>query len=139
MLELPLVPANLHLQPLMEQLLSAEGGTLPVLDADGKVYGIVQMEQLREVWRDQALHMMLVASDLARKLPVLSPTCDLTQALHVMDHEDTDALPVVGPADNPTCGLITRAAIRRLLYAHHTLQHAQGEPAVAPTETTLVG
>ncbi len=139
MLELTPVPANLHLQPLMEQLLSAESGTLPVLDADGKVYGIVQVEQLREVWQDQALHAMLVASDLARKLPVLAPTSDLTQALHAMDHEDVDALPVEGAPGSNTCGLITRAAIRRLLYAHHTRLHARGEPVVAPTETTLVG
>ncbi|MFL5350662.1 MAG: chloride channel protein [Hyalangium sp.] len=139
MLEMTPVPANLHLQPLMDQLLSTEGGTLPVLDADGAVYGIVQVEQLREVWRDQALHMMLVASDLARKLPILSPTSDLTQALHAMDHEDVDALPVSGAPGSNTCGLITRAAIRRLLYAHHAHQHAQGEPVVAPTETTLVG
>lgn len=138
-LELTPVPANLHLQPLMDLLLSAESGTLPVLDADGKVYGIVQVEQLREVWQDRALNMMLVASDLARKLPVLSPESDLTHALHAMDHEDVDALPVASVAGSNTCGLITRAAIRRLLYAHHARQHAQGEPTVAPTETTLVG
>jgi chloride channel protein, CIC family len=139
MLEVTPVPANLHLQPLMDQLFSAESGTLPVLDTDGTVYGIVQVEQLREVWRDEALNAMLVASDLARKLPVLSPTIDLMQALHALDHEDVDAMPVASAPGSPTCGLITRAAIRRLLYAHHARQHARGEPTVAPTETTLVG
>ncbi|WP_224248855.1 chloride channel protein [Hyalangium gracile] len=139
MLEVAPVPANLHLEPLMEELLSAESGTLPVLDAEGTVYGIVQVEQMREVWKDPALHAMLVASDLARKLPVLSPTSDLTQALRLLDHEDVDALPVAGAHGSTTCGLITRAAIRRLLHAHHTRLHARGEPVVAPTETTLVG
>ncbi|WP_224370677.1 chloride channel protein [Hyalangium versicolor] len=139
MIEATPVPANLHLEPLMEQLLAAESGTLPVLDAEGRVYGIVQVEQMREVWKDQALHDMLVASDLARKMPVLSPTSDLTHALHMLDHEDMDALPVAEAPGSSTCGLITRAAIRRLLYAHHARLHARGEPVVAPTETTLVG
>jgi CIC family chloride channel protein len=56
-----------------------------------------------------------------------------------MDHEDVDALPVTGVPGSTTCGLITRSAIRRLLYAHHARQHAKGEPAVAATESTLVG
>jgi CIC family chloride channel protein len=139
MLEMAPVPAGLHLRPLMEQLLSAESGTLPVLDAAGRVYGTVQVEQLREVWQDEALHAMLVASDLANKLPLLSPGSDLTQALHMMDHEDVDALPVAGAPGSSTCGLITRAAIRRLLFAHHARLHARGDNAVATTETTLVG
>jgi CIC family chloride channel protein len=139
MLEVAPVPANLHLEPLMAQLLEAESGTLPVLGSDGKVYGTVQVEQMRDVWKDPSLHAMLVASDLARKLPVLSAANDLTHALHVLDHEDVDALPVEGGPESSTCGLITRASIRRLLAAHHARQHARGEPIVAPTETNLVG
>ena len=38
-------------------------GTLPVLDGDGKLYGIVQVDQFRDIWRDEVLHPVLVASD----------------------------------------------------------------------------
>jgi CIC family chloride channel protein len=132
MLELPPVPAGLHLRPLMDLLLTSETGTLPVLDPDGKVYGTVQVEQLREVWSDETLHTMLVASDLARKLPQVSADSDLAQALHLMDQEDADALPVAnGPG---TCGLITRAAVRRFLVAQHVHSHAQGDAPITPTE-----
>lgn len=132
MLEQPPVPAGLHLRPLMDLLLTSETGTLPVLDPDGKVYGTVQVEQLREVWRDEALHMMLVASDLARKLPLVSADSDLAHALHLMDQEDTDVLPVAnGPG---TCGILTRAAVRRFLFAQHAHAHAHGEAPITASE-----
>jgi CIC family chloride channel protein len=139
MLEVAPVPAHLHLRPLMDLLLAAEGGTLPVLDAEAQVYGTVEVEQLREVWHDDALNAMLVASDVARKLPVLLPTLSLAQALLALDAEDVDALPVALAPGSPTCGLVTRSAIRRLLHAHHARQVALGETAVAPTETRLLG
>jgi CIC family chloride channel protein len=130
------VPADMQLRPLMDHLLTAESGTLPVLDGSGRLYGIVQLEQFREFWRDEMLHPMLVASDLARKVPLLSPDMDVGHALLLMDREDVDALPVEGPPGTPACGLLTRATVRRFLSAHHLHQHALGEHAVAPTELT---
>jgi CIC family chloride channel protein len=132
MLEQTPVPAGLHLRPLMDLLLTSETGTLPVLDPEGKVYGIVQVEQLREVWSDVALHPMLVASDLARKLPLVSADSDLAHALHLMDQEDADVLPVANGTG--TCGLITRAAVRRFLFAQHSHAHAHGNAPITPSE-----
>ncbi|XXF77021.1 chloride channel protein [Myxococcaceae bacterium GXIMD 01537] len=133
MQEQPAVPAGMHLEPLMDLLLTSEAGTLPVLGTDGTVYGTIQVEQIREVWRDEALHPMLVASDLARKVPTLSADSDLGHALRLMDQEDVDVLPVVS-GDPGTCALITRAAVRRFLVAQHARAHAQGDAPVNPTE-----
>ena len=77
---------------------------------------------------------MLVASDLARKVPLLSPETNLSQALLLMDQEDVDALPVQATAENQTCGLLTRSLVRRFLSSHHARQHAPGEHRVEPTE-----
>jgi chloride channel protein, CIC family len=134
--ELAPVPADLHLRPLMDQVLTTESGVLPVLDGNGKLYGIVQVDQFRDIWRDELLHPMLVASDLARKVPLLTPDMDLAHALHVMDQEDVDALPVMGVPGSQTCGLLTRARVRRFLSSHHLRQHALGEHIVAPTEAS---
>jgi CIC family chloride channel protein len=134
MRELLPVPAGMHLRPLMDQVLTTESGTLPVLDGNGALYGIVQVDQLRDIWRDEVLHPMLVASDLARKVPLLSPDMDLAHALHLMDQEDVDALPVRGPPGSQTCGLLTRALVRRFLSSHQLHPHALGEHPVAPTE-----
>ncbi|KFA87948.1 CBS domain-containing protein, partial [Archangium violaceum] len=122
--------------PLMDQVLTAESGTLPVLDGNGHLYGIIQVDQLRDIWRDEVLHPMLVASDLARKVPLLSPDMDLAHALHLMDQEDVEALPVEGPPGARTCGLLTRTVVRRFLSSHHLHQHALGEHLVAPTEVS---
>jgi CIC family chloride channel protein len=131
MRELSPVPADLHLRPLMDQLLTTENGTLPVLDGDGKLYGIVQLDQLRDIWRDEALHPALVASDLARKVPLLTPDMDLTHALQLMDQEDVDALPVLGAPESPTYGMLTRARVRKFLASHHPKQHEPGQLPVA--------
>ncbi|MBU8895389.1 chloride channel protein [Corallococcus sp. M34] len=128
------VPAGTPLRPLTDLLLTAEAGTLPVLDTEGRVYGTVQVEQLREVWRDESVYPLLVASDLARKLPSLAPDTDLAQALRMMDQEDVDALPVSRTPGSDTCGLLTRAAVRRFLFAHHTRAHAHGDAPITPAE-----
>lgn len=126
------VPAGLHLRPLMDLLLTSQTGALPVLDPGGKVYGIVQLEQLREVWRDETLHSMLVANDLARKLPIVSAESDLAHALQLMNQEDTDVLPVANGPD--TYGLLTRSAVRRFLFAQHARAHVEGDAPVTPSE-----
>ncbi|AGC48201.1 voltage-gated chloride channel [Myxococcus stipitatus DSM 14675] len=130
------VPAGLPVRPLADLLLTSETGALPVLDTAGEVYGLIQVQQLREVWHDEAMYPLLVASDLARKLPVLSPDADLAHALRLMDQEDVDALPVAAASGIATRGLLTRVAVRRFLFAQHATEHAQGSPPVGATEVT---
>ncbi|MFE8602214.1 chloride channel protein [Archangium violaceum] len=134
MRELAPVPADMHLRPLMDQVLTTESGTLPVLDGNGQLYGIVQVDQFRDIWRDEELHPMLVASDLARKVPLLTPDTNLAHALVLMDQEDVDALPVQATETGQRCGLLTRSLVRRFLSSHHAREHAHGEHLVAPTE-----
>lgn len=133
MRELSPVPAGMHLRPLMDQVITTESGTLPVLDGNGRLYGIVELDQFREIWRDEGLYPVLVASDLARKVPLLSPETDLAHALHLMDQEDVDALPVQGTPGSQTCGLLTRARVRRFLNSYHAGKPLIPHP-VAPTE-----
>jgi CIC family chloride channel protein len=134
MVELAPVPAGMPLRPLTDLLLTSEAGALPVLDAGGRVYGIVQVEQLREVWRDESVYPLLVASDLARKLPQLSPDADLAHALRLMDHEDVDALPVEGTPAALRYGVLTRSSVRRFLFSRHARAHARGDYPITPTE-----
>ncbi|MCP3059768.1 chloride channel protein [Myxococcus sp. K38C18041901] len=130
------VPAGLPVRPLADLLLRSETGALPVLDTAGEVYGIVQVEQLREVWSDESVYPLLVASDLSRKLPVLSPEADLAHALRLMDQEDVDALPVSAPTGIATRGLLTRAAVRRFLFAQHARHHSRGDAPISASEVT---
>ena len=126
-----LLPGDGDILTTSEYLQTAE--TLRVQEL---IYGTVQVEQLREVWRDESMYPLLVASDLARKLPALAPDSDLAHALQVMDQEDVDALPVAPVLGLAPCGLLTRAAVRRFLFAQHTREHATGNYPVTPSEAT---
>ncbi len=127
-------PGGLGLRPLVDRLLEAEDGVVPVTDAQGRPVGIVQVEHLRDVWRDPLLHETLVAADVARKVPVATPDTDLRTAVGWMDEEDVDALPVVTPGQPGELHLLTRAAIRRLLVGAHQRAHERGQHPVAPAE-----
>ena len=129
------VPGDTRLKPLVDQLLTAEDGVLSIADPGGRPYGVIQAEHLRDVWRDESVHPLLVAVDLAHKVSCISAEVDLAAALAMMDSEDTDALPVVDPQRSVSpYGVITRAAIRRFLFRAHARAHEEGHEALAPTE-----
>jgi chloride channel protein, CIC family len=135
MVECRPMPAATRMQPMVELLLAAEDGVLGVLDGAGRIYGVVQIEHLRDVWRDDSAHALVVAQDVARRIPAVNAGIDLATALARMDEEDVDALPVIdfekslGPY-----GVITRTAIRRFLFGAHARRHRLAEEPVAPTE-----
>jgi len=132
MVRCPAVPAGTRLRALFDQLVSSEAGALPVLDERGEAAGLVQVEDLREVWNDAELDPVLVALDLMRPvLPVLAQA-SLAEALARMDAADLDALPVVDP-DRPgyPYGVLTRTGAQRV--KRHVLGRS-GEPVIAPTE-----
>jgi CIC family chloride channel protein len=134
------VPAATRARALLDLLVSAEGGALSVLDGAGRLYGVVQIEDLREVWRDEQLNQVVVASDLARKATTLAVEADLASALEMMDVEDVDALPVLDREKSVApYGIITRAQIRRFLYQQHVRRQATSEEPVAATEVREAG
>ncbi len=122
-------------QKLVDLLVSADEGALPVLDGKGEVYGVALLRELREVWPDEQLCAVLNAADVALKVRVLSGDDSLYSALEAMDQEDVDALPVVdGTRERLPYGIVTRSAIRRFLFRQSRLQADQAEPPRSPNE-----
>jgi len=117
---------------LFDQLVSSESGALPVLDEQGKPAGLVQVEDLREVWNDRDLDAVLVALDLMRPVRPVLAQASLAEALGRMDAADLDALPVVDP-DRPgyPSGVVTRAGAQRV---KRRVLGSSGMPVMAPTE-----
>ncbi|MHB8877675.1 MAG: chloride channel protein [Myxococcaceae bacterium] len=114
------VPAATHLSALVELLVSAKDGALPVLDRGGALYGIALLDQVRDLWQDEQLDGVLVATDVARKVAAISPDSDLAGALRVMDAEGVGALPVGGATQGERPGsVITRAEIGRFLFGQY--------------------
>ena len=132
MVRCPAVPAATGLKALFDQLVSSEAGALPVLDEKGNPAGLVQVEDLREVWKDAALDRVLVALDLMRPVRPVLAQASLAEALEQMDAADLDALPVVDP-DRPTYpyGVVTRAGAQRV---KRRALGSPGAPNLAPTE-----
>lgn len=130
------VAADLRFDPLTDQLLATEDGVLPVLAPNGRLYGIVDVARVRDVWREPAVKPLLVADDLSIPVHPLTTNADLQAALVRMDAEDLDALPVIDARSQMPWGIITRSAIRRVLQSSRARKHERGEHAVAPSELT---
>ena len=132
MVRCPAVPAGTRLRALFDQLVSSEAGALPVLDEHGNPAGVVQVEDLREVWNDADLDPVLVAVDLMRAAPPVLARTSLAEALARMDAADLDALPVVDP-DRPgyPYGVLTRTGAQRI---KRRALGSTGGPLMAPTE-----
>jgi CIC family chloride channel protein len=84
--------------------------TLPVVDDDGTLVGVIHYPDLRDAMLDRGdLAGVLVAMDLAEPAETASPHQPLRDALRVMNARARDALPVVDPATNRYLGMLSRA------------------------------
>jgi CIC family chloride channel protein len=97
---------------------------LPVTDADGKLLGVVSLEEVHHTSLSPELQSLVVAADLMRTdvLP-LHPTDRLDRALELFVESDLLALPVVdGVPEGRVVGIVKRADVSSTY-----LLHVQGE------------
>ncbi len=71
--------------------------TFPVLDADGRLQGVVYQKKILASMLDMASYNHLLVFDLMEDPPeILSPDDDLARAMHAFDRSDAKSLPVCG-------------------------------------------
>lgn len=93
---------------------AAEHETLPVLDAQGELAGVIALEDLRGVM-DEQLPERIVACDLMRtEFPRLAPTDDFARALRALSATDLEELPVWDAREHAVVGLISRRQVTRM-------------------------
>jgi CBS domain-containing protein len=69
--------------------------SLPVVDFQGELFGIIRPEDLRRVLDSDITPQLLRASDVAMDLPIaLSPDQNLLEALRDFGTRDVESLPV---------------------------------------------
>jgi CIC family chloride channel protein len=104
------------LSTLIERLLAARGGLLPCGPDAASQYGLVLLEDAQALWAERELDRVVVAADLARRVPSVPVDAELNEALRVMDEAGVDALPVIDPATGAALGVVTRADLGRFLF-----------------------
>jgi predicted transcriptional regulator len=117
------------LAQLMERLLATRNGALPCGPDDTGGYGLVTLDQAREIWNETQLDRVVIAADLSNKLPAVEVDADLIQALRMMDDTAVDALPVIEQsaalAPPRAIGVVTRADIGRFLFHQYARRQRQ--------------
>jgi CBS domain-containing protein len=95
------VKENEPLQIVLRRLAGNGQRIYPVLDADGKMTGIVSFESMREVLTSQDTWQWLVAADIAEQPPTTIAVSDsLNSAMKAMEQVMEDQVPVMQEEDS---------------------------------------
>lgn len=90
---------------------------LPVVSPEGNLVGLIVIRELLGlVTSSEDLARVGIAADVCESnSPTLAPDSDLDQALHLMEAEGIEEVPVIVPPDSHLVGLLSRTAIRSAL------------------------
>jgi len=107
------VPENLTLGDLAGKITKSKYNSFPVLDAQGRLAGILSFRDYSGVLFDENLKDLVVSKDLAtRDVVTISTEDDLYEALERFSVRDFSTLPVVSPDDQDRLvGILTRRDI----------------------------
>jgi CIC family chloride channel protein len=92
---------------------SAEQATLPVLDPEGDLVGVISLEELRSVMNENLPEHTRAQDLMLTEFPRLSPADDLAQALRALASTELEELPVWDGQAHALVGLISRKYVTR--------------------------
>jgi len=109
----PVVHPDTSFDALLNVFMTSNYTTFPVVNGSGKLVGIIALRDLRPVLFNRDLAPLLVAADvMSENVFVLHPHETLEEALHKMELDDSELLPVVDPNHNMKyLGVVTRDGI----------------------------
>ncbi len=105
------IPEQAHLPAILRTISESPRSTFPVVDADGRLVGLLSMEALRTALAEESLRPLVVARDLCDpNVPTLTPEATLGHAARLLESESVEDLPVVDPGDHRRIlGVLSRA------------------------------
>jgi CIC family chloride channel protein len=114
-----------NLETVMQRLGAYSGQSLPVADAEGRLLGVVTLDEVHLASQSPNLGRLVLASDLMRSpISPLRPEDRLDRALEVFVEQDLLELPVVdGTTAQKVVGMVKRSDVSR-----EYLRRVQGEP-----------
>ena len=108
--DVPYLHPGDRIAEVIERLSSSSVQSVPVVDSEGRLLGMVTVEEVLLVSQSPHLRALLVAMDLMRAVVSLSPDDPLDQAMEQFVEYDLLALPVVENAESKrTLGIVKRA------------------------------
>lgn len=125
-------PGALRLDALQQRLLASSAKALSIEGPEGE-YGVVLLDYVRELGREDELQSVLIAADVARRVPVIPPTADLSEVVQAFGLGSPDALLVTESRSSVPVGIVTRAALAEVLLEWYAAQARGGsERSSAP-------
>jgi CIC family chloride channel protein len=110
--EVPLLHPGDRLSVILDRLSQTNYHALPVTDAEGRLLGVVSIEEVHLASQSPNLTPLVVAADLMRRVTPLQPDDPLDQALELFAENDVAALPVVDAASQQhVLGIVKRAEV----------------------------
>ncbi|MFL5342485.1 MAG: chloride channel protein [Gemmataceae bacterium] len=105
---------------VLERLAAAPVSVLPVVDADQRLLGVVNLDEVHQASQAADLRPFLLAEDLMRPVDQpLQPDDPLDEALEAFVENDLLALPVVaGDGSRRVVGVVRRAEIAQAYLSH---------------------
>jgi chloride channel protein, CIC family len=129
--EVPALRPGDRLPEVIARLSNSPYLALPVTDANGRLLGVVSLEEVHLAAQSPHLGALVVAADLMRKAAPLRPDDRLDRAQELFVENDLLALPVVdGSPEQRVIGIVKRSDV-----ASTYLRHVHGIPtdqAVGP-------
>ncbi|MBZ0253577.1 MAG: CBS domain-containing protein, partial [Candidatus Methylomirabilis sp.] len=105
----------------------------PMVDAEGKLSGLLSIQDFRAVAYEDALEDIVVAGEIAvRDAPTVLASENLNTALNRMGERNTELLPVVDPSDaRRVVGVLSRRDIINAYARALVLRRAHEEGSAA--------
>ncbi len=95
------VEENLSLRDFIPIMTSADQENFPVVNAEGRVTGMVSIGRVRDVLVDRGLDDLLLVKEIAEDaVPAATLDDSLAAVLRLLTEHEVDALPVVGGGDD---------------------------------------
>ena len=109
------IEEDAHIDDLLRHLHEARTTTMPVVGRDGRLVGVLSLQELGRLATERAtLGPLVIASDLASEVETVSRDETLLVALRRMGVSGAEALPVVEGEERRFLGLLTRTHVLAL-------------------------
>lgn len=131
MVPVQLVPGSTPLEALLTRFDESATKAL-VIEIREHEYRVALLDNVRELGREDALQSVLIAADVAHKVPTVLPTADLAEMVRSFAELGVDAVTVnQRPGDAPV-GVVTRTALAAVLLEWYADQLQGSEESPTP-------